>query len=117
MALHSVKKSTVIICKDNEKKEILTKLCKSMNFEISDISSFDDLLTFISERSNDTTFFQHKSNNMTLSEIEKLYISIILNRCNWECKSAAKQLGINRSTLYRKLKKYGIKRGKKENKR
>ena len=52
----------------------------------------------------------YKSKYMTLGEIEKIYIIKILNSCGWKCKTAAKLLGIDRTTLYRKIKKYGIKR-------
>ncbi len=54
--------------------------------------------------------FSRKFNYMTLAEIENIYILNMLNRCDWNCKTAAKHLGINRTTLYRKMKKYGIER-------
>jgi len=54
----------------------------------------------------------YKSNHMTLGEIEKIYIIKTLKSCGWKCKTAAKLLGINRTTLYRKMKKYGIIREK-----
>ena len=44
----------------------------------------------------------------TLNEIEQKHISHILKLCDGECKIASKLLGINRTTLYRKMKKYGI---------
>ncbi len=47
-------------------------------------------------------------NHKTLGEIEKEHIIQTLNSFGWKYKTAAKYLGINRSTLYRKLKKYGI---------
>jgi DNA-binding NtrC family response regulator len=49
----------------------------------------------------------------TLNEIEQRHISHILKLCDGKCKIASKLLGINRTTLYRKMKKYGISRGKK----
>ena len=52
---------------------------------------------------------ENKSNHKTLGEIEKEHIVQILSSYGWKYKTAAKYLGINRSTLYRKLKKYGIK--------
>ena len=52
----------------------------------------------------------YKSNHMTLGEIEKIYIIKTLNKCEWKCKIAAKLLGIDRTTLYRKMKMFGIKR-------
>ncbi len=59
---------------------------------------------------NNMELFQKKSNHMTLSEMEKIHITNTLGRNDWNCKTAAKQLGIDRTTLYRKIKKYGIKR-------
>lgn len=44
----------------------------------------------------------------TLNEIERKHISHTLKLCDGECKIASKLLGINRTTLYRKIKKYGI---------
>jgi len=52
---------------------------------------------------------ENNRNHKTLGEIEKEHIIQILSSCGWKYKTAAKYLGINRSTLYRKLKKYGIK--------
>ena len=46
--------------------------------------------------------------HLTLSEVERDHIIKTLMRCEWRCKTAAKLLGIDRSTLYRKMKKYGI---------
>ena len=51
-------------------------------------------------------------NHPTLSEIEKKHIIETLEKCDWRCKTAAKLLGINRTTIYRKMKKYGIVRKK-----
>ena len=48
----------------------------------------------------------------TLSEVEREYIIATLDKCGWRCKTAAKLLGINRSTIYRKMKKYGIRKVK-----
>jgi transcriptional regulator with GAF, ATPase, and Fis domain len=44
----------------------------------------------------------------TLGELERKHILHTLKLCDGECKTASRLLGINRSTLYRKMKKYGI---------
>jgi hypothetical protein len=52
------------------------------------------------------------TNHLTLAEIESAYILAILEKCSWRCKTAAKILGVDRSTVYRKMKKYGISQSK-----
>jgi two-component system response regulator PilR (NtrC family) len=48
---------------------------------------------------------------MTLGELEKEYILKVLNYTRWHKKRAAEVLGINASTLYRKLQAYGMLKG------
>jgi two-component system response regulator HydG len=48
---------------------------------------------------------------LSLQEHERLYILRTLAECNWNKKLAASLLGINRSSLYSKLKKHDIGRG------
>jgi DNA-binding NtrC family response regulator len=48
------------------------------------------------------------SPNMTLDELEKEYILKVLNYTRWQKKRSSELLGINASTLYRKLIAYGI---------
>ena len=47
---------------------------------------------------------------LPLRELEKKYILNILDKTNWNISLSAKILGIDRSTLYNKIKKYGLKR-------
>jgi DNA-binding NtrC family response regulator len=51
------------------------------------------------------------SPTMTLEELEKEYILKVLNHTRWQKKRASEILGINASTLYRKLIGYGIEKG------
>ncbi|MGB9721553.1 MAG: sigma-54-dependent transcriptional regulator [bacterium] len=46
----------------------------------------------------------------TLVEIEKEYIKSALDANEWNIKRSAEILGINRLTLYKKIKKYGLKK-------
>jgi DNA-binding NtrC family response regulator len=48
---------------------------------------------------------------ITLGELEKEYILKVLNYTRWHKKRAAEILGINASTLYRKLQAYGMLKG------
>lgn len=44
----------------------------------------------------------------TMGENEKRFLTDTLVECGWNKKMAAKRIGISRSTLYNKLRKYGI---------
>jgi len=52
--------------------------------------------------------------NMTLEELEKEYLLKVLDEVGWRKKKAAAILGINPSTLYRKLQRYGFETGSKD---
>jgi DNA-binding NtrC family response regulator len=45
---------------------------------------------------------------MTLEELEREYILKVLNYTKWQKKKTSEILGINASTLYRKLIAYGV---------
>jgi len=45
----------------------------------------------------------------TMNEMESLFLIAALKRNNWSRKETAKQIGVNPSTLYRKIKKLGLK--------
>ena len=51
---------------------------------------------------------------VTLEELEKEYLIKVLEDTNWQKKPASAILGINASTLYRKIQRYGLeaRRGK-----
>lgn len=50
------------------------------------------------------------SDSLTLQEVERLHIQRALARYGWSATKAAKGLGISRSTLWRKMAKYGLRR-------
>ncbi len=50
------------------------------------------------------------SSNPTLESIERAYIFWVLNQTSWQKTKAAKLLGIDASTLYRKIERYGLKK-------
>jgi len=45
---------------------------------------------------------------VTLDELEREYLIKVLNDTNWQKKRASQILGINASTLYRKIQRYGL---------
>lgn len=57
---------------------------------------------------SETQYFTRKTDLMTLVEIEEIHIRNTLKRCSWKFKDAAKALGIDRTTLYRKMQRYSI---------
>jgi len=47
-------------------------------------------------------------NNLNLEEVEKQTIERALKKCNFNVSAAAKELGLGRTTMYRKMTKYGL---------
>ncbi|NOY78654.1 MAG: sigma-54-dependent Fis family transcriptional regulator [Calditrichaeota bacterium] len=47
-------------------------------------------------------------NNRSLEEVERCYILHVLEKNNWHQKKACHILGISKTTLYRRLKEYGV---------
>ena len=45
---------------------------------------------------------------LTLDDVERIYIEFVLDKMEWQKNKVAEILGVNRRTLYRKLKKWGI---------
>jgi two-component system response regulator HydG len=73
-------------------------LAKQSNVEISDLpSTIRNAAASVSSETRGTIF-----------ENEKKLLQEVLEECDWNKKKAALQLGISRSTLYEKLKKYQI---------
>ena len=46
----------------------------------------------------------------SLEEIEKLYIEEVLFQAGWQVDAAARKLGVPRSSLYQKIKRFGLTR-------
>ena len=45
-------------------------------------------------------------------DFEREYIRSVLNKTGWRITDAARRIGIDRTTLFRKMRKLGIKKGK-----
>ncbi|UCC29454.1 MAG: sigma-54-dependent Fis family transcriptional regulator [Phycisphaerales bacterium] len=50
----------------------------------------------------------HRLEDMTLDEVQAVLIRKALDRCNGNVKQAARELGLSRSGLYRRMDKYGL---------
>jgi transcriptional regulator with GAF, ATPase, and Fis domain len=75
-------------------------LAKRSTVEISDLpSAIRDAAPFVASETQAPG---------TIVESEKKLLQEVLDECDWNKKKAASQLGISRSTLYEKLKKYQI---------
>jgi DNA-binding NtrC family response regulator len=46
----------------------------------------------------------------TLEEMERVHIERVLEECSWNLSRTARTLGIDRTTLYNKIKRFGLKR-------
>jgi two-component system response regulator HydG len=77
-------------------------LSKGENIELSDFP------VKITEEKKRTIVDDKKPETPTLESIEKAYIYYIMNQTKGKKSEAAKMLGINNSTLYRKLRRYNM---------
>jgi len=68
----------------------------------------DSLPEAIRRRERRTTNLIVDKAQVTLEELEKEYLIKVLNDTNWQKKKASQILGINASTLYRKIQRYGL---------
>lgn len=84
--LQNIIEQAVVICKENE-------------------IGIEDLPDIIK---NDSTETENGTTARTLDEFEKQHITKILNNNLWNISKTAKELGIDRVTLYNKIKKYKI---------
>jgi two-component system response regulator PilR (NtrC family) len=72
----------------------------------------EDLPDKIKHHSRKRTKVVMEDAQMTLEELEKEYLVSVLDETNWQKKKASEILGINASTLYRKIQRYDLKREK-----
>ncbi|MEJ5377107.1 MAG: sigma-54 dependent transcriptional regulator [bacterium] len=59
---------------------------------------------------------QAQPGQMTLQEVEKAYIQNVLEETGWNIKRTARILGIDRSTLYAKIRRYGLRQEEEQDK-
>ncbi|MBN2031194.1 sigma-54-dependent Fis family transcriptional regulator [bacterium] len=74
----------------------------------------DDLPSYIHDTQKKTTIQEESIEETTLDKLEKHYILKTLEKYTWNQKKASEVLGISTTTLWRKLKAYGIEPKRKE---
>jgi len=81
----------------------------------SEITAEDLNVSIFPERMRRSAMSAHAGDlgvsGLTLDEIERRYLLQVLEETSWKKKAAAEILGINPSTLYRKLQRYGMDSG------
>lgn len=92
--------------------QFLLNLCKQGNF--NQVQETIERTTLLSNKSlwdvNDLILSKKSTgqNTLTLEDLEKQFISLVLQETRHNLLLSAQQLGISRQTLYNKMKKYDI---------
>lgn len=81
-------------------------MAKSPIIKMENLTNLSKFINAVSE--NPDIVKDDKSLRYVVEEPERDYIISILKECNWNRNKAASKLGINRTTLYNKMKKYKI---------
>mgnify|MGYP001324674765 FL=1 len=82
----------------------MKKTKKNINTPISKIIK-NESLSYISKMNGQGVSNLH---NLFISEVEKSLIATVLNHLNGNVTKTASYLGINRGTLIKRIKEYGI---------
>src|SRR5690606_31637650 len=91
-------------------RELENAIERAVVLSTSDFIQADDLPSpenFSQEEKSDLNFIE-SSKTMTLDELSKKYIRLVFDKNNGAKEQTAKDLGIDRKTLYRKLKEMNI---------
>jgi DNA-binding NtrC family response regulator len=89
-------------------RELENALERAVILQEGRIIMSEDLPEKLRLRSKDKLDSVVSVTNLTLDELEKEYLLKVLEETGWHKKRAASILGINASTLYRKLQRYGF---------
>ncbi len=90
-------------------RELENIIERSVILQAGEILQLDDLPEVV--RANRRAGGSRKlfeGTNVTLEELEREYLVTVLNETGWQKKKASSILGINASTLYRKIQRYGL---------
>ncbi|MBM3319104.1 MAG: sigma-54-dependent Fis family transcriptional regulator [Candidatus Eisenbacteria bacterium] len=73
-----------------------------------DLITPDDLPMRVRSRAESSPIDEADLSSLTLEELEKRHLIRVLEETGWQKRKASSILGINTSTLYRKLQRYGL---------
>jgi DNA-binding NtrC family response regulator len=90
-------------------RELENVVERAVILQAGDRISVSDIPEKVCGSSATTDAFRLSDSGITLEELEKRYMIQVLEETSWHKKRAAEILGINPSTLYRKIKSYGLK--------
>ncbi len=88
-------------------RELMNAIEHGVALSSGDMLELKDLPPHITQPVTDDTIPLAESKG-TLEDIEKSYILKVLQETGWNQKQACRILGLSKATLYRRLKKYGI---------
>jgi DNA-binding NtrC family response regulator len=89
-------------------RELENLIQRAVTLEDGDVIGIEAFPEKVRVSEDADTAFLSKAGDLTLEELEKAYILRTLLRTGWHKKKTASILGIDPSTLYRKLERYGI---------
>jgi transcriptional regulator with PAS, ATPase and Fis domain len=81
---------------------------RSVILQAGEVLELSDLPDIVRQRKSASRAKLFEGTNVTLEELEKEYLVTVLNETGWQKKKASSILGINASTLYRKIQRYGL---------
>ncbi len=85
-------------------RELKNVIERSIVLAKNDIITLNEIGSTINRNTGET----NKAKNMSLDSMEKNHIAAVLKNNNWNISASAQILGIDRTTLYNKIKKYNI---------
>ncbi len=90
-------------------RELENALLQAVVLSKSDVLEKENIL-LRKENLKPNKIFSDKK--MSLAELEKFYIKMVLDEVKWNKKEACKILGVTKPTLYSKIKNYNLEQGK-----
>ncbi len=89
-------------------RELENIIERSVILKAGEILQLDDLPEVVRANRRGGSRKLFEGTNVTLEELEREYLVTVLNETGWQKKKASSILGINASTLYRKIQRYGL---------